>query len=186
MRLTDNLSANLKLNEFISTVPNDFQLSLLKLIAGELQKVRNWINTQPANDWRINPSMEIGINISNGVRTVNDFMRLKGAGYNPSKSSDHFYGFAPYFAAPTLGAADVTFSNCKKSLYDVHEAICKLAATGAVSFGQIIYEKGKNSPWIHFGNEWTKIFKDEITGNTRKRFLQSLDNGVTYTERVIK
>jgi hypothetical protein len=59
---------------------------------------------------------------------------------------------------------------------------------GVVRVGQVIWEKNPKtgSEWIHIGNDWTYIFgaPEVVEGinKTRKKYLMSLDNGVTYKE----
>jgi hypothetical protein len=185
MDINDKLSRNLSIKEFTGSMPSDYQLSFMKIIAGNIQKLRDSLNSQEASSWKTDISKDIQISINNGLRTIDDYNRLLAKGYNPSKSSDHFFGLSPFFPKPSLGAADISLVNCKKDLWEVHEFIISLYKKGVVKFGQIIYEKGKNNPWIHLGNDWTDIFSSNITGNTRQRFLVSMDNGKTYQERKI-
>jgi hypothetical protein len=182
MDIHDKLTKNFSISEFSETVPSDFQMSMLRILAENIQKVRDALNLKESS-WRIDSSKEIQISINNGFRTIEDYYRLIKEGYNPSKTSDHFFGLSPFSPKPSLGAADIKLANCKKDLLDVHAFIIELYKAGTVKFGQIIYEKGNNNPWIHLGNDWTDIFSSKITGNTRIRFLCSLDNGKTYQER---
>lgn len=175
-----NLSKNFKLSEFTSVDQSDYSIALLKLLASQLQIVRN--NLQ---EYAKDRKKQVSISISSGVRTQADYDRLKKSGYNPSETSDHFCGLQ-LKCKPTLGAADITVSNCSLSLHDIASMIIYWNIEGYVNFGQIIFEYNPKtkSAWIHVGNDWNSIFastflKDFYNIN-RKKYLMSLDNGKTY------
>lgn len=175
-----NLSKNFKLSEFTSVDQSDYSIALLKLLASQLQIVRN--NLQ---EYAKDKKKQVSISISSGVRTQADYDRLKKSGYNPSETSDHFCGLQ-LKCKPTLGAADITVSNCSLSLHDIASMIIYWNIEGYVNFGQIIFEYNPKtkSAWIHVGNDWNSIFastflKDFYNIN-RKKYLMSLDNGKTY------
>lgn len=175
-----NLSKNFKLSEFTSDDQSDYSIALLKLLASQLQIVRN--NLQ---EYAKDRKKQVSISISSGVRTQADYDRLKKSGYNPSETSDHFCGLQ-LKCKPTLGAADITVSNCSLSLHDIASMIICWNIEGYVNFGQIIFEYNPKtkSAWIHVGNDWNSIFASTFLKDfydiNRKKYLMSLDNGKTY------
>lgn len=175
-----NLSKNFKLSEFTSVDQSDYSIALLKLLASQLQIVRN--NLQ---EYAKDRKKQVSISISSGVRTQADYDRLKKSGYNPSETSDHFCGLQ-LKCKPTLGAADITVSNCSLSLHDIASMIIYWNIEGYVNFGQIIFEYNPKtkSAWIHVGNDWNSIFAStflkDFYDTNRKKYLMSLDNGKTY------
>lgn len=175
-----NLSKNFKLSEFTSVDQSDYSIALLKLLASQLQIVRN--NLQ---EYAKDKKKQVSISISSGVRTQADYDRLKKFGYNPSETSDHFCGLQ-LKCKPTLGAADITVSNCSLSLHDIASMIIYWNIEGYVNFGQIIFEYNPKtkSAWIHVGNDWNSIFASTFLKDfydiNRKKYLMSLDNGKTY------
>lgn len=170
------LTQNFKLSEFIKTDPTPYQESLLQLLAKNLQLVRDKLQPYAIE------GKKVSINITSGVRTSADYDRLKAKGYNPSKTSDHFCGLQ-LDCKPTLGAADIVITGCKLSMKEIFTKIMYWDKTLQVSFGQVIYEynPATKSEWIHLGNDWKKIFMPDITVS-RKKYMQSLDNGKTYQE----
>lgn len=123
---------------------------------------------------------KVSITITSGVRTLNDYNRLKNNGYNPSTTSDHFCGFQ-LMAKPTLGAADISVKNCTLTHRQIAAKIIEWDKAKEVHFGQVIYESNptKKSSWIHLGNDWNQIFTKKIKFS-RTKYLMSLDNGKTY------
>ena len=169
------LSKNFTLEEFTKgNSANDYQISLLRLLAENLQIVRDRL--QPF----AKKGKSVSITITSGLRTMDDYERLKKAGHNPSANSDHFCGFQPG-GKPTLGAADIKVNNCTLSLKDVALLVAELTRKGTVHFGQVIYEfnPATGACWIHLGNDPQEVFKDRCTV-TRSKYLQSLDNGKSY------
>lgn len=176
-----SLSKNFKLSEFVNHDVTDYALALLKLLASQLQIVRNKLQ-----DYAVDKRKAVTININSGVRTEEDYKRLIKNGYNPSKTSDHFCGYQ-LLSKPTLGAADIKVTNCSLSLQEIANMMIEMNKKGELSVGQVIFEynpKTKSS-WIHVGNDWWNIFEtsfiaDNNLFSTRKKFLMSLDNGKTY------
>ena len=168
------LSENFRLSEFTRTEPTDYQLSLLKILAGELQIVRDELQAYKSG------TKPVSIMIASGVRTKADIERLKKQGYNPSENSDHLFG-VQVNGIPTLGAADIQVKNCSLNPKKIALFIKELILSYKVNFGQVIYEKNPatGAEWIHLGNDPELIFKPAIKVS-RKKFLMSLDNGKTY------
>ena len=176
------LSTNFSLSEFTKSDVTEYTLALLKLLALQLQSIRNALQ-----EYTVDKSKAVTIVITSGVRTQEDYDRLVKKGYNPSKTSDHFCGLQQ-LSKPTLGAADIKVTNCKLPLYEVADLIMKMNVEGKIDVGQVIYEfnpKTKND-WIHIGNDWNKIFDANFLkffcNISRKKFLMSLDNGKTYLD----
>lgn len=173
--MTDKkLTPNFKLSEFINIDPTEYQLSLIQLLAENLQKVRDKLQ-----DYAI-VKKKVSIVINSGVRTQEDYDRLKKTGYNPSKTSDHFCGLQ-LLCSPTLGAVDISVKNCKLTIKEIAALLIQWDKENSINFGQIIYEYNPKTKgeWIHLGNDWEEIFTDKIKFK-RKKYLMSLDNGKTY------
>ena len=178
MKLTDNFA----LEEFTKEKVTDYQIGLLKVLATQLQKLRDSLQEE-----RIDPKKPVTIGISSGVRTMADYERLKKKGYNPSKTSDHFCGLQ-LDGKPCIGAADIYVKNCRLSYHDIAQRLILMDQDGVVNVGQVIWEKNPKtgSEWIHIGNDWTYIFEApeviEAINKTRRKYLYSPDNGETYKE----
>lgn len=178
MKLTENFT----LEEFSKEQLTDYQIGLLKVLAVQLQKLRDSLQEE-----RIDPKKPVTIGISSGVRTMADYERLKKKGYHPSKTSDHFCGLQ-LDGKPCLGAADIYVKNCRLNYHDIAKRLIMMDQDAVVRVGQVIWEKNPKtgSEWIHIGNDWTYIFEApevvEAINKTRKKYLMSLDNGVTYKE----
>lgn len=176
-----SLSKNFKLSEFTKSDVTDYALALLKLLASQLQIVRNRLQS-----YAVDKKKPVSISIHSGVRSEEDYKRLIKNGYNPSKTSDHFCGYQ-LLSKPTLGAADIKVNNCSLSLQEIANMLIEMNDKGELDAGQIIFEynpKTKSS-WIHFGNDWWRIFDanfifDNNLFKSRKKYLMSLDNGKTY------
>ena len=174
------LSQNFWLNEFTKEDPTPFQLSLLKILAKNIQTVRNKLNENVS--WRLDQTKEIGVAINNGVRTAADYARLKAAGWKPSPDSDHMCGLSPFSAKPTLGAADTDYTNTNLSNTEIFKKIVEWSEQGVVNFGQIIHEYASSgkSDWIHLATHWNDVFTDKVLANPRQHYLISDDGGATY------
>lgn len=179
--MTDkSLTANFKLSEFTSEQPNDYQLSLLQLLAENLQLVRDLLQPFAVT------GKKVSITITSGVRTQADYDRLKAKGYNPSTTSDHFCGLQLQ-CKPTLGAVDICVNNCTLNHREIAGKIIEWDKAAKVSFGQVIYEYNPATKvsWVHLGNDWKKIFSSKITF-ARAKYLMSLDNGKSYVAYTAK
>lgn len=172
------LSANFSSSEFGKDL-NDYQIALLKILASNLQIVRDRLNSLDVKKVK---NKDITVSISSGVRTKADYERLKANGYNPSTTSDHFCGWAINAPKPTLGAVDVTFGNCKLSTLEIFKLIVAMNKAGETDFGQVIYEvSAKGNPWIHLSNNPKAIYAPAIAKVvTRNQYMISEDNGKTY------
>ena len=175
------LTTNFTLEEFTKTELTEYQLQLVKLLANNLQIVRD--NLQPFSK----KGKQVSITITSGVRTQADYNRLLKQGYNPSKKSDHFCGVQTD-GNPTLGAADIVVNNCSISMKECARRIIEMTNEGIVNFGQVIYEYNPNTKksWIHLSNDWKCIFKNNDYFSPieyffkREKYLMSMDNGKTY------
>ena len=144
-------------------------------------------------------SDEISMKIISGVRFPSDHNRLKKQGYNPSETSDHFFGnivklrdpvkirkYGKYYQY-SVGAVD-TIPKCgAKEAWDrlrPHMSRTEssiLLPGGNIRIGQMILEKRKNY-WLHISNSPKAIYNDFVVDTFLKRepFLVSQDNGYTY------
>lgn len=170
------VAPNFSVKEFVKEHRlSEYQFGLVSILASELQKVRDLLQEFSSN------GKNVTVNITSGVRDMADYDRLVRKGYNPSRTSDHFCGLQ-MGSKETVGAADVTFGNCRLSTREVFGRIVQWVKEGKVKFGQVIYEKGR-SEWIHLGNALDSIYSNEMVKHmSRKKFLISLDNGKTYQE----
>lgn len=165
-----------------SWVPdNEYQKRLITDLALNLQILRDLA------------SKKISISISSGVRTIEDFYRLQGSGYNPSETSDHFCGnavpikstsekykkFGPTYNF-SVGAADCIPSGI--SVINFFQLAMNAFRDSKVKFGQIIYEKNKKVEWVHLSNDYEKYFSMQtVEWLAKTRFMKSIDGGKTYT-----
>jgi len=166
-----------------SWVPtSEYQRALLTQLAENLQVIRSEI---PEDCY---------MRITSGVRTLEDYDRLKKLGYRPSKTSDHYCGVAiplpkhdrkykkfgeTYNFA--VGAADIV--PVGMSTEDLFNLSVKLTQGGKCDFGQVIYEKDPSSgaEWVHYGNSLKELFAPQIVDMiNRTQFLKTLDGGRTY------
>jgi len=162
---------------------NDYQKMLIKNLAENLQIL---IDKSP---------VKLSIIVTNGIRSLEDYYRLKKEGYNPSGTSDHFCGtsipvdpgngyykkFGSMYNFST-GAADCIAKGMSQTDFFKHAMKC-YRECGA-RFGQIIHEVDpvKKAEWVHFSGQYETYFSDRIvTWLDKKRFLESLDGGKTYS-----
>jgi len=133
--------------------------------------------------------------ISSGVRTLIDYQRLKISGYNPSVTSDHYFGQAIPLEPKTdkynkfgafynfgVGAADIIPVGVSAAW--LFKTAVQFDLEKKVNFGQIIYENNpaNGSEWVHFGNDPNLFFQSDVCDFICKRkYLTSNDNGKTYS-----
>lgn len=134
------------------------------------------------------------IRINSAVRKVDDFMRLKEEGYNPSPTSDHYFGFeiplekgsAAYkkyssYYNLSVGAVDIVCPSL--DTIEFFNKILKLSYSGQIKTGQILLEKNK-SFWVHIAgnpNDFLMQEARELRGELScygKGY--SLDNGKSF------
>lgn len=162
---------------------NEYQKMLITDLASNLQIL---IDKAPK---------KISIIISSGIRVMDDFYRLQGSGYNPSETSDHFFGaavpikttskkyekFGPTYNF-SVGAADCIPSGMPVIDFFKHAMNCFRGSD--VKFGQIIYEKDpvKKVEWVHLSNYYEKYFSNQtVDWLAKTRFMKSVDGGKSYT-----
>lgn len=135
------------------------------------------------------------IKVTSGVRTIKDYHNLVAKGYNPSETSDHFFGAPVILRSPkkikkygkrytySVGASDIVPVDIAP--FDAFKKVLSLWKTKKlkISFGQIIYEKQGSKEWIHISNPTSLIYSAEFIEKFLKKtpILQSLDGGKTYT-----
>ena len=184
-----NITKNFSYNEFKpkladnSWLPNgEYQKLLIDTLAKNLQIIRN------------NVPKGVTMKITSGVRTLSDYYRLVEAGYNPSKTSDHYCGTSVPLKPDdkkykkfgetynfAVGAGDIVSTGMK--IWDLFKLSYRLVKEGMCDFGQVIYEKNNNGKeWIHYGNSLKGLFsKTIIDFIARDKFMKSIDGGKTYT-----
>ena len=164
------------------TPTSEYQKLLIDGLANNLQVVRS---EMPPRCW---------MRITNSVRTLPDYTRLKNKGYNPSKTSDHNCGVSIPLAKHTrkykifgdtynfaVGAADG--QSVGMSIKDLFNLSVKLTQGGKCDFGQVIYEydPNKGNEWVHYGGSLKGLFKDPIIDMiNRTQFMKSVDGGRNY------
>jgi len=175
-----------------SWVPdNENQKSMIYILTENIQKLRDKANT-------LKKSSSVAINISSGIRTMADYYRLQGSGYNPSQTSDHFCGTAMPLEVGTdkykkfgstynfsSGAGDCVVVGMPT--YDFFKMAMDEFRLTHVKFGQIIYEKDpiKKVDWVHLSGAYENYFSDSIVRwLDKKPFLKSLNGGKSYTVAV--
>lgn len=167
-------------NEEKGWTPEGYQKFLLKLLCEEVETVRV---RMPPNSW---------IKVTDGVRTVEDYVSLKARGYHPSPTSDHFFGKVIAGKAGSLfeesypfscGAMDIQAGG-KMSTRELFGLFKRYFQLGQLNLGQIIYEEKKGVAWIHVGNNLEHVMKklaaEGHISNYATDFLQSLDGGKSY------
>jgi hypothetical protein len=137
-------------------------------------------------DHILNPIEEYAgckMTVTNGLRTLQDYDRLKEQGYNPSRRSDHFFGLLPL----TSGAADTVYEKGDKFtvelFYDLYRRYSKakdriILPNADVQVGQMILEVN-DTHWIHLSNP-RRLFYSKDCPLPGQMFLRSDDNGKTY------
>jgi len=172
MKLTTNFS----LEEFTSiawdSIPERGQKQL-KALAEMLQMIRAKIGKP--------------IMVNSGVRSLADYNRLKKAGYNPSKTSDHFFWNQPDGYDMAVGAVDITCSSFGKQ-QDFYNEVLKLKRSGAIDPGQLLFEKTNpmGVGWVHIAN-YPNDFLSAEQMKKRSNFSlygcgYSVNNGKSWVE----
>lgn len=167
------LSKNFALKEFTkidwAKIPKRGQ-DMLKAMADMLQIVRDSLNKP--------------LVVNSAVRDMDDYNRLKKNGYNPSKTSDHFYWNTPDGYLLAVGAADVVCPSMKQT--DFYNEVLKLKYAGKIKPGQLLYEKSKPASlgWCHIANN-TDVFLTADQKKKRSEFSlkgngYSINNGVDW------
>jgi len=166
---------------------SEYRKLLLKNLATNLQVVRS---KMPKGSWMV---------VTSGVRMGSDYSRLKKAGYNPSKTSDHYAGAAiPLHPSHykykkfgetynfAVGAADIVPRNM--SVWDLFAMAVRLNKEGLCDFGQIIYEKTPNKnprkvkEWVHFGGSLDGLFTDKVIRLiSRTKYMKTTNGGKNYS-----
>ncbi|NIO83409.1 MAG: hypothetical protein GTN53_22865 [Candidatus Aminicenantes bacterium] len=144
----------------------------------------------------IRAELKAPIIITSFNRSIQKYRSMKARGLYPSPTSDHFWGqavpcqldkhkkiYGPYFTE-SAGAADIVTPTI--SVFYAFRLIVKMAVTGVVNLGQVIYEKRRHptpAEWIHLSNPRDHIFNKtylEKTGGLKRKFLTSKNGGKTY------
>lgn len=127
--------------------------------------------------------------INDCYRSYTKYIKMQSS-YNPSPTSDHFWGqaipssdpktqerFGPYFCYG-VGAVDIKFPNGPAI-----ESVFALIRTLKLPLGQCILEVNGSSKWIHVSNPKTLCYSAEVieaVGLAKVMYLTSDDNGKTY------
>jgi hypothetical protein len=116
--------------------------------------------------------------INNSFRSKADYERLKKGGYNPSKTSDHFFAQNIDGYKLGLGAADIVCPDMDTVKF--YNKILKLKYDGKIKCGQLLLEKNKTF-WVHVANHWGSWLKGtERSDRSLNGNGYSLNNGNTF------
>lgn len=178
------LTANFKDTEIIGnrnlTDFSERTQGMVKAMANMLQGIRDRIGKP--------------ISINSGLRVAADYERLKAQGYNPSATSDHFFGqripltagtsaYAKYGAYHDLsvGACDIVCPSLDP--IDFFNLLLKMRYDGELMCGQLLLEKA-NTYWVHIANnpdEWLTAEQKAKRGQQSLYGIgTSLNNGETF------
>ena len=130
-----------------------------------------------------------GLVVSSGIRSLASYNRLKAKGYNPAKTSDHFFGQDIGGYKLSAGAFDIVPADKNpeaffKFLLDhLNRKTNELVFPNGskVKVGQILIEKGKVSKWIHISADRTKLNSKAAPYSIRVG--ESMDNGKSFVKR---
>lgn len=181
MNLTKNFTLEeLCPNSTIRATLSSTQMEMLSAIATNiLQPIRNILGRP--------------IGITSAVRSSYDYNRLRAAGYNPSETSDHYYGFPVEIInsnkitkfgktySYSVGAVDFTVLGMNNS--DIYRIIYDMCNRKKLAVGQLIHEYGNGMDWIHISNPPTLIYSESFCSKylNKGKFLVSSDAGKTYS-----
>jgi len=131
----------------------------------------------------------VPVYVNDCYRSYAKYIKMQGT-YNPSSTSDHFWGqaiptsnpkdqarFGPNFCF-SVGAADIRIS----SKLDIELAFAKVMGLN-LPLGQCILESNGSSKWLHVSNPRTLCFSPAViaaVGIGKVTYLTSTDNGKTY------
>lgn len=194
MKITDNFS----FSEFSNRDPkmlSPVQWFMLQHLCNDLELIRSFLCNYYNKD--------ISIKISSGIRLPSDNNALRKAGYNPSETSDHFFGnivklrnkrkiklYGMYYIF-SVGACDWVPACGAKKAFELLMPYFNLKTggidlpgipKGSLKIGQLILEK-RNTYWIHQGNSPDLIFSEQVCDtflNRKYRFMRSENNGASY------
>jgi len=180
------ITTNFSFEEICPSVPREklsqVQMEMVITMAGMLQTIRNRLG--------------VAVKINNGVRVAEDYNRLVAAGYSPSQTSDHYYGYPVTITDPlkvykygklftySVGAVDFRAPTMPND--GVYEIVKSLIDAQKIKVGQLIHEYGSGMDWIHISNDPRRYYSDRFVTMylDREKFLTSSDAGKTYQKYV--
>ena len=127
---------------------------------------------------------------TSGMRLPADVQRLRDLGYNPSTTSDHFYGMAVAQPAggvytASIGAVDLGVPNLDKLFLKIVQYFASRKPVDRPR--QLIYETGVHANgwhynWLHYANIPSKVLSADVAASRlhRSPLLTSEDGGRTY------
>lgn len=129
----------------------------------------------------------VQIRVGSGLRSAEDVNRLIKQGYNPSRTSDHFYGISVQqkngsYYADSVGAADLYIPGLAKLFLKIVDFYGK-EPDATKRPHQIIYETGKASDWLHIANRVSSAYAPALAPKmiSKRPLLYSLDCGKSYS-----
>jgi hypothetical protein len=124
---------------------------------------------------------------TSGLRTIDDFLRLKRNGYNPSVTSDHFFGLPVPVNGKTytgaVGAVDLYIPGLRSVFLHIVNYFLTKYPNPIDRPRQLIFEtSAKGNDWLHIANVPSRIFTQKVAQSrlNARPLLYSLDNGKTY------
>jgi len=138
-----------------------------------------------------------GIRITDCFRTIEKAKSMIARGYNPSTTSDHFWGqaiplrqlkkrktYGPVYYY-SVGAVDMQAWNPKETFF-LFNMMYDMSTHQEIKIGQLIYEENpdRKTSWIHVANPVSLIYSDEFIKKypflVKTKYLTSYTNGKTY------
>lgn len=122
-----------------------------------------------------------------GLRTLDDYLRLKRNGYNPSVKSDHFFGLPinvnGVIYNESIGAVDLYIPGLRTVFVHIVNYFLNTYKHNIDRPRQIIFETGANfGDWLHIANVPSRIFSKDVAKIKlhKNPLLYTFDNGKTY------
>ena len=154
-------------------VPGPHQVVLLEAMTALIAELQDFLG--------------VAVKAGCGLRSDADVKRLIAQGYNPSRTSDHFYGIPMpqkdgTFYTDSCGAADLYVAGLPGLFGHIVDHFARIADPAARPH-QMIYETGKFSDWLHIANAPLVAFPDAAAAKKHlspRPLLYSFDCGKTY------
>ena len=152
--------------------PGPKQQHLLEAMVAQINELQDFLGVQ--------------IKVGCGLRTYEDIARLIAQKYNPSRTSDHFYGIpilqkdGSYYV-DSVGAVDLYIWDLPK-LFQKIVAFYASEPDATKRPHQIIYETGKVSDWLHIASRVSACYAPALAPKmiSKRPLLYSFDCGKSY------
>lgn len=121
---------------------------------------------------------------TSGIRTLDDLARLVRAGYNPSPTSDHFFGLAVPYKGTTytqsVGAVDLYVPGLRSVFKHIVNYFLTKYPNPIDRPRQLIFEtSAKGNDWLHIANVPSRVLspKMALASLHRNPLLYNFENG---------